>query len=696
MSASASLPLSATVSALDFAPLLPWSVIAGLAGVALLAIAAGGAQKLSGWIWRTLAVGLITLVLANPSLVEEERDPLPDVAVLVTDTSASMTVGGRREAAEEMAETLRRQAESDPLLDLIEVEAGETADGTMLFDGVNAALASAPPDRLAGVVLVTDGQVHDAPLDADAVNIDAPIHHVMTGDRSAGDRRLVIEEAPRYGIVGQTVAFVIRVEDDSMQGTASVAFRFEGGDPQVYPIAIGRSTRVEVPVERRGQNVIEAEVEAGPQELSLINNRAAVSVSGVRDRLRVLLVTGEPHNGARAWRDLLKSDPSVDLVHFTILRPPDRRDSTPVDELALIGFPVQELFVERLSEFDLVIFDRYRRRNIMPQLYFDYIARYVENGGALLVTAGPPFAGAPSLYRTPLAAVLPVRPTGYITEAPFSPEPTETGLRHPVTAGLAGGGSSPQWGRWLRHIHGTALGGETLLQTPDGNPLLVVQRSGQGRTAIVMSDQTWLWSRGFEGGGPYAEMFRRVAHWLMREPELDEERLTAFATDGELQVERVTLAESPPPLQLTWPDGRQDVVTMTEADGEPGHFAARLPASGSGLVRLRSGDLTTVAALGPINPMEYADLRPVADRLDPFVDATGGGLFAIGDGPDAALPSLRRTRTSADQAGRSWLGLQRNERYVVRASTRIPLLPGLLLVILILSMLGLGWWREGR
>jgi hypothetical protein len=695
MSAPVSLPLSATVSALDFAPLLPWSVIGGLTGIALLAIAAGGAQKLSGWIWRTLAVGLIALVLANPSLVEEERDPLPDVAVLVTDTSASMTVGGRREAAEEMAAALRREAENDPLLDLIEVEAGETADGTMLFDGVNAALASAPPDRLAGVVLVTDGQVHDAPLDADAINVDAPIHHVMTGDRSAGDRRLVIEEAPRYGIVGQTVAFVIRVEDDAMQGTAAVAFRFEGGDPQVFPIEIGRSTRVEVPVERRGQNVIEAEVEAGPQELSLINNRAAVSVSGVRDRLRVLLVTGEPHNGARAWRDLLKSDPSVDLVHFTILRPPDRRDSTPVDELALIGFPVQELFVERLSEFDLVIFDRYRRRNIMPPLYFDYIARYVENGGALLVTAGPP-AGAPSLYRTPLAAVLPVRPTGYITETPFTPEPTDTGLRHPVTAGLAGGGETPQWGRWLRHIHGTALGGETLLQTPDGNPLLVVQRSGQGRAAIVMSDQTWLWSRGFEGGGPYAEMFRRVAHWLMREPELDEERLTAFATDGELQINRVTLADTPPPLQLTWPDGRQDVVTMTEAEGEPGHFAALVPASGSGLVRLRSGDLTTVAALGPINPLEYADLRPIADVLDPFVEATGGGLFAIGDGPDAALPGLRRTRASADQAGRSWLGLQRNERYVVRASTRIPLLPGLLLVMLILTMLGLGWWREGR
>ena len=689
--------MTATVTALDFAPLLPWSAIAALAGLALLATFAGGAMRLSGWIWRTLAILGIALVLANPSLVEEERDPLADVAILVTDSSASMDIGGRHAASDAMAEALRREADGDPLLDLVEVEAGESADGTMLFDGVNAALASAPPDRIAGVVLVTDGQVHDAPSGPDALNVDAPIHHVMPGDREAGDRRLVIEEAPRYGIVGQTVQFMIRVEDDAMRGTASVAFRFQGGEPQTFAIPIGQSTRVEVPVERRGQNVIEAEVEAGPEELSLINNRAAVSVNGVRDRLRVLLVTGEPHNGARAWRDLLKSDPSVDLVHFTILRPPDRRDATPVDELALIGFPVQELFVERLSEFDLVIFDRYRRRNIMPPLYFDYIARYVDNGGALLVTAGPPFAGAPSLYRTPLAAVLPVRPNGYITDGGFTPEMTETGLRHPVTAGLEGSGTEggePEWGRWLRYIHGSALGGETLLETPDGSPLLVLQRSGEGRAAIVMSDQTWLWARGFEGGGPYAEMFRRVAHWLMREPELDEERLTAYATDGELHADRVTLADDAPPLEITWPDGREETVSMSET--ESGRFTASRPAEGSGLVRLRSGDLTTVAALGPINPVEYADLRPTGDVLAPFVEASGGGRYAIGDGPDADLPALRRTRAGADQAGRNWLGLTRNERYVVQASTRTPLLPGLPAVLILAVLLGLGWWREGR
>ncbi|MDG2043582.1 MAG: hypothetical protein P8J78_03150 [Maricaulis sp.] len=683
-----------TASLIDFAPLIPMAYIAGLTGMALIAIGIGAFQRLSGWLWRSLAALAMALLLANPSLVEEQRDPLADIVVLVTDTSASMDVGDRTEASQTMAQALRDQTESDPLLDIVEVETTDNVDGTMMFEGVNQALASTPRDRIAGLVLVSDGQIHDAPANPEELNLDAPIHHVMPGDRNAGDRRLIVEEAPRYGIVGQTVSFNLRVEDSAMQGSVLVAVRFDGGDPQYHRIPIGRTAEVEVRVGQRGQNVIEIEVEAGPQELSLINNRAAVHVTGVRDRLRVLLVTGEPHNGARAWRDLLKSDPSVDLVHFTILRPQDRQDNTPTDELALIQFPHRELFVERLDGFDLVIFDRYRRRNIVPALYFDNVARYVENGGALLVTAGPPYSGAASLSRTALAAVLPVRPTGTISEQRILPQPTQDGLRHPVTAGLEGGGADPEWGAWLRHIQGVSLGGQTLLATEDGDPLLALQRRGLGRSAIVMTDQTWLWSRGYDGGGPYAELFRRVAHWLMREPELDEERLVAYANDGTLNVDRVTLSDTAPPLQVTWPDGQQQVASMSQI--EDGRFSAAVESQGSGLVRLRSGDLTTVAALGPLNPMEFANLQPTGDVLDPFVDATDGGLFSIGESADLRLPNIRRTRANGDQSGRNWLGLQRNERYIVTASTRTPVLPALLMAILLAALLGLGWWREGK
>ena len=154
-------------------------------------------------------------------------------------------------------------------------------------------------------------------------------------------------------------------------------------------------------------------------ELTLDNNRALFTINGVRDRLRVLLVSGEPYQGERAWRNLLKSDPAIDLVHFTILRTPQKDDFTPVRELSLIVFPMRELFEQKLKEFDLIIFDRYKSGNLITRDYFRNIAEYVKGGGALLVSVGPVFATQRSLYRTPLGAMLPAAPLGDVLETPL-------------------------------------------------------------------------------------------------------------------------------------------------------------------------------------------------------------------------------------------------------------------------------------
>ncbi|WP_158272136.1 hypothetical protein [Marinicauda salina] len=678
---------------LAFSPLVADWLIWTLIAIHVAALAFAAARGLRGWIWRGLAAGVLLIALANPALVREERDPLADIALMVVDDSASMAVGGRAAAAEAAAERVRAFAGREPGLELVELAGGRAPDGTRLVETIRTGLAEIPRDRLAGVIAISDGVVHDLPDAVDALGLDAPLHHFVAGDADAGDRRLVVEQAPRYGLVGDPVNFTLRVEDESVPaGSATVYLSVDGGEPVTARVAIGRDVNVEALVQNRGANVVEIEVEAGPNELSLINNRAAVNVTGVRDRLRVLLVTGEPHNGARAWRDLLKSDPSVDLVHFTILRPLDKDNSVPADELSLIAFPTFELFQQRLNEFDLVIFDRYRRRGILPPLYINNIAQYVEGGGALLVTTGPPFAGAESIARSPLAAVLPTRPTGTIIEQPFSPAISEAGARHPVTAPLAD--DQADWGPWFRQIGGTAIAGETLLEGPDGAPLLVLSRENEGRAAILMSDQSWLWARGYEGGGPHDELFRRVAHWLMGEPELDEERLAATVSDGVLEATRTTLAEDAPPLEITPPGGETETLEMTEA--APGRFTASTGIDAIGLVRLRSGDLTTVVSSGPLNPREYAELVPDPEGLAPLVEASGGGVFEIGAGADPVTPNLRRTRAGNVQRGFDWAGLQRNEAYVVADAERTPLAPGLLMVILALGLLGWAWRREGE
>lgn len=683
-----------SASSLVFAPLVAnWLLIALsllLAAAALLAAFRG----LKGWVWRTLAAAALIAALANPALVREIREPLSDILLVVRDTSASMDIGNRAETARNAASALQRFAEADEGLEVVEVEGGATPDGTRLIDTLRAGLGDIPRNRLAGVVLLSEGQVHDVPSDPESLGLTAPVHHFATGDPQATDRRLIVEQAPRFGIVGEAVRFRLRVEDEGAPaGTAMLTLRLDGGDPIRARATIGETVTVEALVQNRGANVIEIEVEPGASELSLINNRAAVSVTGVRDRLRVLLVTGEPHNGARAWRNLLKSDPSVDLVHFTILRPLDKADGALPEELALIAFPVFELFELRLREFDLIIFDRYRRRGILPANYFQNIARYVDEGGALLITAGPDYAGPDSIARSLLASVLPARPTGAVREGAFRPRVSLAGERHPVTAPLAG--QEEGWGSWYRYVGGQALAGETLLDTPSGDPLLVLSRQGEGRAAILLSDQSWLWARGHDGGGPHDELFRRVAHWLMNEPELDEERLTATLSDGVLSATRTTLEGSASDLEVTWPSGRTETLTMSEA--APGRFTASAETGNeAGLIRLRSGDATTVISAGPLNPREYLDLRVTREALRPLVRETRGGSFLLGGDETPQMPNLRRTRPDGLQAGPGWAGLQRNGAYTVAEAQRTPLAPGLLVAALILALLGAGWWREGK
>jgi len=248
-----------------------------------------------------------------------------------------------------------------------------------------------PCRRLAGVVMITDGRVHDVPADK-GKELGAPLHALVTGKRGERDRRMVVTRAPGYALVGKTATIGLKVEDPGAKGAVNVEIRVDGQPYITAPFPANREASVDVPVRHAGTTVVELAAEPGPGELSLANNRAALGISGVRDRLKVLLISGEPHAGERAWRNLLKSDPAVDLVHFTILRPPEKDDRTPIRELALITFPVRELFEEKLRDFDLVVFDRYRRRGVLTGAYYQALADYVRKGGALLTSVGPELA----------------------------------------------------------------------------------------------------------------------------------------------------------------------------------------------------------------------------------------------------------------------------------------------------------------
>lgn len=654
---------------------------------------------------RAAGLSLIALALAQPILVREKRETLKDVVILVVDRSQSQRLAGREAETLRAAEALQTRLTAEGGLEIRRVEVGDDPDGTKLFAATEAELASAGSRRLAGTILVTDGQVHDIPEDPAIARRFGPMHGLIVGDPKAGDRRLTIVQAPQFGLVGQNTRLEVQVDDlggtgDARPARARIRLRINEGRSFVYTVRTGEPQTLSLRLDRRGPNVLSLSVEAGPAELTLVNNEAALAISGVRDRLRVLLVTGAPYPGGRVWRNLLRSDPAVDLVHFTILRPPEKQDATPTEELSLIPFPTRELFEDKLSGFDLIIFDRYTRDDVLSPLYFENINRHVEKGGALLVVAGPSYAGARSLATTPLVAILPTRPNGGGSLTPFRPKTTPAGRKHPVTRSLEPGPDAPPWGRWNLSVGAEVIAGRSLLATPEGAPLLVLADVDQGRTAILLSDQIWLWARGYDGGGPHAELMRRVAHWLMKEPELEAERLTATSDGQAIQVERLTIEDRIPELTAESPSGRKARIALAAGDlakpAPDGRYEARIPVSETGLWRLRSGLLATQVAVGPPNPRELATLTPDAERLGPAIRSSGGGIFALGAAASTALPEIRRVDARAAAAGENWLGLRRRNAFAVRETEAIALLPGPVLAVLVIGLLLLAWRREGR
>ena len=680
----------------SFDPVLPWLAIAVLAALGVLLVGALAASRARGAWLRALALALLVIALANPTVRNEEREALSDIAVAVIDRSLSQESAGRIPRTAEAEAALKAAVARLPNTELrtVEVKSGISAedDGTRAFEALNRALADIPPERFAGAIMITDGQIHDAPQDPAKASPGGPLHGLITGSRTERDRKVVIEKAPRFGMVGEEQSVTFRVEETNGPGQpVRVSVAIGGGEPVAIEVAPGQVVEVPVPIGHGGQNIVEITAPPLEGEISSQNNRAVTVIEGVRDRLRVLLVSGEPHPGERAWRNLLKADASVDLVHFTILRPPEKQDGTPTKELALIAFPTRELFVEKLDEFDLVIFDRYRRQTVLPAAYMANIARYVADGGAVLIASGPDLAGQDGLYYTPLSDIIAAAPTGEVLEGPFKPELTEQGKKHPVTSGLPGsGGDEPSWGRWFRLVDTVTSSGETVMSGLDGKPLLVLARQGEGRVAQLLSDQGWLWSRGFEGGGPQTELLRRMAHWLMKEPDLEEEALEANQQGGNLVIERRTMAETVEPVTVTLPSGKTETITLDEV--APGRFQGSIPVTEAGLHRLADGKLVSVAAAGSADAREMSSLVATASVLAPIAAATGGGVSWLEDG----LPQLVKVDPGRQAAGSGWIGLRNNDAHRVLAVSDTPLFSTLLSLGVLLLAFSAMWYREGR
>lgn len=684
---------------LAFAPQLPLWLIAAIGTVTGLLVLAGLWQGVRGAWMRAFAWAIVLFALFNPALLFEEREALKSVVAVITDESGSQKLDGRDEASVALREALVNRIGRLDAFEVREISAGDlistsTDVSTALFGALRSAFQDVPPDQVAGAVFITDGQVHDIPESLASIGINAPVHALITGREDEKDRRVVIDSAPRFGVVDESFQIDFRVLEYGYGDNGppvDVSIFADGELLTEETVLPGETSSFVADVPHGGKNIFEFRVDADADEIAEVNNRAFVTINGIRDNLRVLLVSGEPHAGERTWRNLLKSDPSVDLVHFTILRPPEKQDGTPINQLSLIAFPTRELFVQKIDEFDLIIFDRYSRRGVLPILYFENIARYVRDGGALMIAAGPELGDIGSI-ASPLADVMPAMPDGTKIEAKFKPQISEEGQKHPVTRQLDGWREEdPDWGSWFRLVGSAQVTGNTVMVGKDDAPLLVLERAGEGRIALFLSDHPWLWARGFEGGGPHVQLLRRAAHWLMKEPELDEERLTATSQGKNVVVERQTLGENPGEAMITGPGGLEYSVTLEEVDA--GKWRGETEVENFGLYSAANDDLTALTHVGPANPREYGEVVSTAALLRPALEqGRGSSRRATASNP----PRIVAVRAGANAAGQGWIGFEDRKASLLKGVNRVSLFSGLLGLALLLAAFAAMWGREGR
>jgi hypothetical protein len=653
-----------------FSPLLPWPLLIALAVFCAGAVLAGLVTRARGAALRAVGFLLILGTLAGPLYIAQTSRPLPDVALVALDESQSMAVGNRAALAAAALAGLQAQAARLPGLQLRVVPVPETdTGGTALFGAIGAAVSDIPAGQLAGVIAITDGEAADAPAKFASP---APFTALLTARAEETDRELRLLNAPAYGLAGKSVAVNFEVFDHGLSDAgalAPVTVTVDGATIWSGNAVVGQPQAVDVPVRHAGPEVVAASVAALPGDISAINDSAAFTLNGIARKLEVLLISGNPDQSERAWRLLLKSDPGVELVHFTILRTPDEAMDAPPEDVALVPFPVEQLFNTDIGKFDLIILDQFNTAGLLPPEYLGNIAAYVKGGGALLVEAGPEFATASSLALSPLSRVLPAVPAqpGTLTGA-FAPVVTDLGARHPVTAPYAGDALAP----WQRLETVAVANGDVLMTGPDNWPLLVLADEAKGRVGMILSDQFWLWTRGGAHGGPALPLLRRVVHWLLREPALEAEALTAKISGGDLTLHRQTLgAGYPGDAAVTAPDGARQDLALHAAG--PGVFTAALPAASPGVWTVSEGGLTTYAARGQENAEEFQDLAATAQILQPL-----GRIIWLGQMPAPDLAGLLRRRHPVQITG----------------SREVPLLPPLPVMVMALALLAGAWWRE--
>lgn len=684
----------------DFTPLISNVSIFALALLCLTFIIFFIVFRKKAMLPRVIALTALILTLLSTSILSTTTHKKDGIVLVVADQSYSNTIDGRTAQTQNALAQITQKLDKQSGIDYKVINAPDAQDKfseTNLFKAIDKELSNIPPKQRSGVVIISDGNIHDIP-DLSTAQLRekyGPIHHIITGKANEKDRRLEIKKSPLYGLKGSEaqIDFVVYDTVTPSNTPVQVTITTPNGEKEQISARIGKKESVYIPIEHAGVNPVEIYVEPLKDEISLANNRRAVLIQGVRDKLNVLLVSGAPHEGGRYWRSLLTSDAAIELIHFTILRDIDSRDNTPRNEMALIPFPHQQLFHKQLDNFDLIIFDRYRNQGILQDKTYKNIAEYVRGGGALLVASGPEYLSDKSVYRTPLKDILLASPDNDLYETAFKPQRTPRGKTHPITRAIADGQfDGENWANWLRQIKVNPGNEKILLSGHNEQPLLLIGEKDDGRVIQLTSDQIWLWAREYKQGGPYIDLMRKMIHWLLKEPSLEEGQIELSIQGETIRVKRYTAPENET-ITYTAPSGEMKPLSLQKSPD--GLYRGSIVADEQGLYSVQAGDNSAYIIYGAYDTIEQTKLIRAKDTTQNITRNTGGTYFEV-DKSEGISTKMLPPSFNKKYYGLNTIGFRESQYAETLKVNFAPLLPNWVYFLLCGLFILYAWHRESK
>jgi uncharacterized membrane protein len=719
---------------ITLSPILPLWLILALLAAGILALIllhprlrrrVGGSRSLRLSALRLGALLLLIGCFLDPTSTERRENKSSPALAFFLDTSATMGLPGKGGKTRlEEAISLLLGGEKPLLKSLLErfevqvyalgesirpVDAGEVSRLKPAGTPRELALAAeklSSPNALP--ILLSDGKVKWAgkgssslpfftvPLGDPGNYRDIWIHAVKAPAVAFRGREVRIEAVVKsHGYGPMTLPVSLR---DGQKLLTAQSIRTQGG-PAEIPLSFSFT------LEETGPHHLSLSLPPQTGESSTLNNSFSFSLRVAKDKIRILMISGHPSLNYRYLRMAFKSDPSIDLLSFVILRTPTDVLNVPVQEQSLIPFPVETLFSKELPQFDLLVLDDFPFHLYVKPAYLQNVRDFVKAGGGLALIGGPNLLDGGKYSGTPLEDVLPMAVAGegeYQRETPKKVKLTRSGRSHPITGLEATEKENVDLWNEMPALDGISrlrlkTTATPLLETDEGAPypVLSLGKYGQGRVLVLATDDSWKWRMGMlekgRGQWAYHRFVEKTVRWLIKDPGLDpiqvllpEEGLQK----GQKKEVRVRVRSEEEPLETRGmvqfsvfdPKGLK-IGAEIRSSGRPGEYAASFTPEKGGTYKLKvetaGGSLEESVEIS--EPIEERDGLPDHERLRMIAQSTGGKFLS----PQEDL--LRELLGAAEK---------RETRYV--EEKRIPLWTRFPLWFAVLTLLSAEWYFRRR